>query len=210
MGLSVLIFGSQGYDKAINERLTQIRYNPVSFNDVKGFDLALFTGGEDVSPWYYKADMHPKTQNNPMRDAYEANAYSKLKKLGIPCVGICRGGQFLNVMNGGQMFQHVNGHAGSNHEVVTVDGEVFEVTSTHHQMMVPAKHGSLYAWSHENLSDVYEGLNLEAYEHGGKVVEPEAILYTDTNDLCVQWHPEYMSTKSRGYEYFNELLELIV
>lgn len=37
-------------------------------------------------------------------------------------VGICRGAQFLNVMAGGKMIQHVEGHAiHGTHEIVVTD-----------------------------------------------------------------------------------------
>lgn len=48
--------------------------------------------------------------------------YNNAKRLQIPMVGICRGAQFLNVMAGGKMIQHVEGHAiHGTHEIVVTD-----------------------------------------------------------------------------------------
>lgn len=54
-------------------------------------DLVVFTGGEDVSPSYYGASVHPKTYTNEYRDEVEKKAFNKALLLGIPMCGICRG-----------------------------------------------------------------------------------------------------------------------
>ena len=109
-------------------------------------DLMVFTGGEDVNPALYGEKPHVSTRFNEKRDRFERQVWTDYKD--IPKIGICRGGQFLNVMNGGEMWQDVDKHGVSaGHDManlVDLGGTKFHrdyvlnVTSTHHQMMVPA------------------------------------------------------------------------
>src|SRR5574343_347632 len=73
-------------------------------------DLVCFTGGEDVSPSLYGEQRHPRTYHNMNRDDRETELFNQCLKNQTPMVGICRGGQFLNVMNGGKMYQDVSHH----------------------------------------------------------------------------------------------------
>jgi len=65
----------------------------------------VFTGGADVSPFMYGEKKLSVTCNDEHRDEQEKLFFERYTK--VPKVGICRGGQFLNVMNGGKMWQHV-------------------------------------------------------------------------------------------------------
>lgn len=104
-------------------------------------DVIVFTGGADVSPTLYGQPAHSKTNISPLRDRYDTGIF--LMNPGVLKVGICRGGQFLNVMSGGSMIQHINGayHLGSHSIYTTRKGSesiITGVTSTHHQMMLPS------------------------------------------------------------------------
>ncbi len=108
-------------------------------------DVICFTGGEDVDPSLYGEKCLAGTNYNVRRDEYDADIYGQAVALKKPMVGICRGGQFLNVMEGGKMWQDVNNHAGRIHDVVDIkSGKVVEgMTSTHHQQMIPAENNVL-------------------------------------------------------------------
>lgn len=170
-------------------------------------DLVMFTGGEDVTPAFYGEEEHPKTFCNTERDHREALIYQQAKRLNIPCVGICRGAQFLNVMNGGKLVQHVTSHT-SSHNIKTSCGHTVPVSSTHHQMMDPADGAEVLAWA-EGLSSEYSGLKdfNPSVLSTGEVMEPEVVHYTDTADLCVQFHPEMLALDHSGRRYFKELLK---
>lgn len=171
-------------------------------------DLIMFTGGEDVTPMYYKEEPHVKTFFNPTRDAREARIWNEAKRLGIPCVGICRGGQFLNVMNGGRMVQHISNHTFP-HLMYTYSGKEMKVSSTHHQLMDPAEGAQLIAYA-KGLSDKYEGLtDYQPCTENDTILEPEVLLYEATKDLCVQFHPEIMAPDTEGRLYFHELIKLL-
>lgn len=154
-------------------------------------DVIVFTGGHDVSPSLYGQTEHPQTHSFWERDEQEREVFYTAAMQGIPMVGICRGSQFLNVMNGGTLIQHQTEHAGSPHMMYTRT-EMLEVTSTHHQMAVLPDEAELIGWAYECKDESW--------------VEPEVWWFASTRCLCVQYHPEYMTEDSRGWEFFQELL----
>lgn len=152
-------------------------------------ELVCFTGGADVTPSLYGDEAHPKTYNDPYRDAEEVKIFNALKERGIPMVGICRGAQFLNVMSGGRMYQHVTGHLGD-HEIVDVDsGEHVYVSSTHHQMMMPADNAIILGIS--TLGGTREWFDGQVAMRDVSNTDYEVVYYHDTRCLCFQPHPEF-------------------
>ena len=154
-------------------------------------DALLFTGGSDVTPSFYRR--LPIKEAGPFdeyRDMVEKDIFAtypdNLK------VGVCRGAQFLHVMNGGVLLQHIthDTHLGS-HEVTPewfsdpVVAHDFNVTSTHHQGIIPSGKGEVM------------------------VKEPETeicevVWYEDTKSFCFQPHPEY------GHEPTRALFQLLL
>lgn len=172
-------------------------------------DLICFTGGEDVNPALYGEKPHPSTYFNTTRDEQEMLVYQHALKLDIPMVGICRGGQFLHVMNGGKLYQDVDNHAlyETHAAFDTVTGEEVQVTSTHHQMMkYTFGEGELVAVAHltDSKSYVKDGVITEV-RSARNTQDPEVIWHADTNCLCFQPHPEFVDADST-YLYFKNLL----
>lgn len=186
--LKVFIVGG-GYDYA--EMFKKEGWEVI--NEMMLADLVQFTGGSDVSPFLYEENKHPQTGNDPKRDQKEEEIFNAAKEMGIPMAGICRGGQFLNVMNGGKMFQHVNNHASGPH-VASALGYVGKVlvTSTHHQMMIPAIYEDNIVLMTARESTRREKMGkFSPMSENGEHEDVEAIYYPDNNCLCYQPHPEF-------------------
>lgn len=166
-------------------------------------DLIQFTGGADVSPSLYGEKKHHTTYNDTERDYAEAGFFAIAQRLAIPMAGICRGGQFLNVMNGGSMWQDVDGHAirGTHTLLDVTTGKVIDVTSTHHQMMVKAGHGCLIAYANE--AQRKESMKEGQTDYGK---DTEIVFYPDSKSLCFQPHPEYVQPGHECADYYFELL----
>lgn len=158
-------------------------------------DLIQFCGGADVSPALYGQGRHEKTVNiNPKRDDNEQVIFGVALSKRIPMAGICRGAQFLNVMCGGKLWQHCNGHVlPGTHEVIdNVTAEVYQATSTHHQMMYPSNDA-------EVIAVAYEAKERHRCDNSGNVYicapsskgDPEVVYYEAQNCLCFQPHPEF-------------------
>ncbi|MFW6225392.1 MAG: gamma-glutamyl-gamma-aminobutyrate hydrolase family protein [bacterium] len=179
----------------LDEKLNVISFGEFLDSREKA-DLIYFDGGEDVSPSLYGDKELPVTYSNYKRDLEEAKVYALAKTLDIPCLGVCRGSQFLTALQpGGKIVQDVTGHSLYElHKIKLLnEGKDIEVTSTHHQMMYPfdTKH-ELIAVSSRRLSLHYHfGNNKDLskiYEFG----EPEIVYYPDTKCLGIQGHPEYL------------------
>lgn len=173
--------------------------------DIEEADLLQFTGGQDVSPFLYGQPVHPTTYSDPRRDLVESGYYSWGVRLGKKMAGICRGGQFLNVMNGGSMYQDIEGHAihGTHNCFDRHAGMSYQVTSTHHQMMKPGMSAERIAYSNERVTVTDfdgEGFTL------AKRIGEEVLYYPTTSSLCFQPHPELPHADSTR-EYYFELLE---
>ncbi len=162
----------------------------------------IFWGGTDVNPTLYKQPRHRTTQWPDInRDANEAKMFKSNVERGIPMVGICRGAQFLNVMNGGTLIQYVHGHTRDHLIIDLRNNEQFWVTSTHHQMMVPHKEAEIIAVDQREV-DVLESPLADTYV---KQQGMEVVFYPQTKSLCIQFHPEYMTEQSRAVKWTKNL-----
>ena len=177
-------------------------------------DIVLFTGGEDVSPSLYKTRQHPTTRCNKERDKAEVSVFKKIKPTQL-ALGICRGSQFLCVMNGGKLVQNCWNHAlRDTHGIIGDNNIEYEITSTHHQMQYPynlneGDYHVLFTTSCLRSSGCYEGgnINIETIINKG---EPEIVLYHKEGMpkcLAIQGHPEYMRPNAPVIEMLNNLID---
>ena len=166
-------------------------------------DIVIFTGGPDVDPTLYGEIAHHSTRIDTHRDQADLELYGDCFEKGIPMVGICRGAQFLHVMNGGKLYQDVDGHYGD-HPIYDVKTQrmVPKTSSTHHQMVIRQEGMEVLAESPKarnrwcNPTRNVEGMKQDV----------EAFFYPDTCVLGIQGHPEY-----RGYHQFTKWsLDLIL
>ena len=174
-----------------------------------GIDAFILWGGTDIHPSFYRAQPH-RMNGAPIfpseRDLWEWKAMQYCKAHGIPIIGICRGAQFLCAFAGGQLIQHVSGHGGPHHEVVTNDGEVFLTNSYHHQMLdVWGTNHKLIAWSKKAQSNEYYGERSETPDHikeqiaKGTWKEPEIVFFPEVKGLAIQGHPEWAGPELKEF-----------
>ncbi len=166
-----------------------------------GVDLVVFSGGTDVDPTYYGEPNRFSDEPDVERDSACYHLFKWCEANDVPMIGICRGSQFLNVMNGGSLWQDVDNHCG-NHYVYTDMGMVYEVTSTHHQMMIPGLGARLVAWAHESRNRK----SARSVEANFSQPDPEVLYYEATRSLCFQPHPEYGGYDETLY-FFKECME---
>lgn len=117
-------------------------------------DALILAGGSDIDPGSYGAQPHPETRGTwPERDRFEIALGTRALERDMPVLGICRGMQMLNVIQGGTLNQHVRDLVDNDlhrhtpgvftdHRVEldagslaarVVGGERTEVKSAHHQ-----------------------------------------------------------------------------
>src|SRR5690242_7453301 len=190
--------------------------------NVEDADFVLFTGGEDVSPEFYGEKIIKGTHCNIDRDRREQVIFNEALEKGLPMMGICRGGQFLNVMCGGGLWQHVSGHAMGNHKLLIYGDKsssldeakkdrTIMATSTHHQMMRPGKGAKVLAIG---VDDKEEPIAMEHIAYGREVTgksktdpDVEVVYYDKQGCLCFQPHPEFSIATKELKEYFLEAVD---
>ncbi len=158
-------------------------------------DMLVFTGGTDVDPTLYGEAPGEFTQRaDYVRDKVCEDLYWEVSgKYALPCVGICRGAQFITVMQGGKLKQHITNHNDYIHDVVFEDGSVMSVTSDHHQEMVPDDYVSVIGTAPDGTVEI-------TLNH----------LSTTVHDLCVQGHPEWVDeTHPFQIWFINQVKEML-
>lgn len=185
------------------DNIEEFRRNPSEFK------LVLFHGGSDVNPNMYK-DTSPNglCYFSKQRDLIDLGIFKTAIENKIPMVGVCRGIQFLNVMAGGKLMHHIENHAGVRHDFTSARGEEFTVTSTHHQMVIPAPGSHLIGWSSKKLSEKYIGNN-DMFRRWDKP-ETEAMVFPKINACGVQFHPEMMTSFDDAVKWFLKMVESFI
>lgn len=183
-------------------------------NQPENADLIVFNGGEDISAAIYGETPVPGYGINikpSQRDLQEMALFEMFKDdTSKMYLGICRGAQMLNCLNGGTLFQHVDQH-GRNHDMcVLATKEIIRITSTHHQQMRLGEGGIVLATASESNIRMAEGV-LERPKPDreamlmGQGDDMEIIWYPKHRTLCIQGHPEYVP----GSQFANFSIDLI-
>lgn len=154
-------------------------------DDIKSANIVLFTGGCDITPSLYGGYEQDDHTHNIDRDNFEIEMFQKVRKDQL-CVGVCRGGQMLNVMCGGKMVQDCEGHKNTYHDIIRCFFNPFlskrlYVNSRHHQQMSP------YNLPKKTYKILYKN------DNNNGILEPEIVLFNCKNKpkcLCLQFHPE--------------------
>lgn len=199
--LEVFIVGDQWEERAFAFMFSRAICKKAP--SIEKADLVVFTGGSDVDPQLYGEMKHSQTQCSSQRDDSDMTAYMTCLSQGIPMLGICRGAQFLHVMNGGKLYQHVDNHYGD-HEMWDVQKKIKldRVSSSHHQMVIPQREGFTLVATANKATNRWRNPSINDIGHRPDV---EAFFYRDTCCIGIQGHPEY-----RGYDYFAKwALELV-
>ena len=169
-------------------------------------DIVLFTGGiADVSPAMYGARPHKETMSEAEEDMRDILVFLEAVTLGVPMIGVCRGAQFGNVMNGGKLFQHVDQH-NKNHEIFVRRNQYYmTASSVHHQMCMPNEEGGM-----EIIAEAYESTGKwsddKTYKSSHTDFDVEAFWYPETAFLGFQGHPEYAGVEEYT-KFFIEIIE---
>ena len=163
-------------------------------------DLVVYGGGSDVSPEFY--GQHPIQQcgyPDRKRDEAERKVFVEARDLGIPQMGICRGAQFLHVMCGGTLWQHVNNHTRDHLIFDITSNTMVRTSSTHHQMMKWNNDMTLLACCDDDVAtyyeDAFEVIDFDKEKDYRPQLEVEVCSYEEDKVLCIQGHPEYGPTE---------------
>jgi len=172
-------------------------------------DMVVLSGGPDVHPYFYNGvDLHDLCYTDINRDRLELSVFEHCRSHGIKLTGICRGLQFLNVMDGGFMFQHVAHHTINHmHEVYyPFSGEKVPTNSYHHQLVGLPSSAIPIAWTEPRRSSIYvwpKGQVTKTIRQE----EIEAAIFPRIRAMGVQYHPEMMHRRSFGRVHFEAMFK---
>lgn len=184
--------------------LVELSFEKNNEEDILGCDGFVLTGGIDIHPSLYngKTDYPNAPKEFELeRDLFEKKIYLYSQQMHLPLLGICRGLQLVNVLNGGNLIQDLGGDNATHkkdtaedklHHVRITPGSLLqeiavetlqETNSAHHQSVDPVSIGRCLMVNCISESDgLIEGLEWKNKEDKGFL-------------LCVQWHPERIKDK---------------
>lgn len=155
------------------------------------FDGICVPGGADLDPRHYGQEPAAQTEDPVAhQDTFDMAVLSCAIRLGTPTLAICRGMQILNVIQGGDLIQHLApstvSHGNAVHDVtVTPDSRLFQVVGS---ARIPVS-----SYHHQAVGEIGTDLRVTATADDGCA---EALELIGGNLLAVQWHPEDLHTSS--------------
>jgi putative glutamine amidotransferase len=164
----------------------------------------LIPGGNDIDSRHWGEPLHAKAELiEEARHHQERAIYEAIPK-DLPVLGICYGCQFINVMEGGSLIQHlpeVTGHDADQHGTV----QTYAVTAG--SLTATALGTSLasgQSWHHQALGNVPVSLKVVAQNPDGTIEAIESCARPWM--IGVQWHPERTSEAQDSSSLFKAFI----
>ena len=163
-------------------------------------DGLIISGGYDIDPLRYNEEPHKLLQATcSERDEFEFYLAKKAIEKSIPLLGICRGHQIINVVNGGSLYQDISlkegtyiNHVQSNHG--TEVSHTIDIDKTSMLYSILGETALVNSLHHLAIKDLAPGFKAVATSKDGVI---EAIEKIDGSFVMgVQWHPEALSSKN--------------
>lgn len=149
----------------------------------KNFDGLVIPGATpDIWPGYYGQGMAGAKNCNKSFDKYRFKMIKKFILKGKPVFGICGGLQSINVLCGGDLIQHIDGHRGVRHNV--------KILKNSPNYSLFGKKVSVYHSHHQCVGKVAPGFVVTELDKKDNHIE--AIKHTRYPIYGVQYHPECM------------------
>lgn len=176
-------------------------------------DGLLLTGGADVNPFLYNEERSKKLGNiKPERDLYEKELYYIAKEKKLPILGICRGMQIINVLEGGTLYQDLEYRENKQNNYIE---HLQKDNKSHPAHYITLKKDSFLfnifnldkiavnSYHHQAIKDVAPNFIITAESLEGII---EGIEDRENRIICVQWHPERMLNNNKMLEIFKAFI----
>lgn len=165
----------------------------------------LIPGGDDIDAARFGEENHPKVSlQDPARYESEAALWKEISPE-MPVLGICYGCQFINVIRGGSLVQHLpdvvhhEAHSGGTLQTYSLEAD----SRTAQILGTSTPQGKSY--HHQGVGRIGEGLRVTGSHEDGTV---EALEATDRSWLIgVQWHPERTPNDDATKRLFTSFIE---
>lgn len=177
-------------------------------NLVESLDGIIFTGGDNIdSLWYGEQPLVEQCIETKLRNKFERALFFVAKNNEIPILGICRGSQLINVLQGGSLYQDISkqintkiDHSGTGRKLEEKQHLVFLKKDSFLAGVYKKKELSVNSFHVQGIKELGENLKVTAKSEDGI---PEAIEYKgDFFMQGVQWHPEGLDDNLPLFEEF--------
>jgi putative glutamine amidotransferase len=152
-------------------------------------DGLILAGGSDVDPGSYGAKPAPETKGSwPERDRFEIALGTRALERDMPVLGICRGMQMLNVIQGGTLNQHLGLQLHRHTPGAFCDHGVRLEPGSLAARVIGGERTAVKSAHHQGVGELGEGVIATGWAEDDVV---EAIELPDRSfAVGVLWHPE--------------------
>ena len=155
-------------------------------------DGILFSGGSDLDPELYGAELHSETTGvREDRDRAEMALLTAALERDLPVLAVCRGSQVLNVALGGDLVQHLPetvGHEGHKHTPGEFSDHEVKLEPGTRVADLLGDRAPVKSHHHQGFGRIGDGLRETGWADDGTVeaLEDPSRRFA----LGVLWHPE--------------------
>lgn len=152
-------------------------------------DGLILAGGSDIDPASYGAQPHTETRGSwPERDRFEIGLGTRALERDMPVLGVCRGMEMLNVIQGGTLNQHLGLELHRHTPGAFTDHRVRLESGSLAERVVGAELTEVKSAHHQGVEVLGDGVVATGWADDGVV---EAIELPDRSfAVGVLWHPE--------------------
>lgn len=163
----------------------------------------LIPGGGDLDPSKWNEELHPEAKLiRPERPNFETKLFAEIPTE-LPVLGICYGCQFLNVVHGGSLHQHLPEHTNKVHTEGPLDSYVIKPDSQTAAIMGTNPKGM--SFHHQAVNRVGNGLRIVGHSDDGTVEALESVERPWM--IGVQWHPERTPSDAESVALFKSFVD---
>ena len=173
----------------ISNQITILPITPHITNEqLKSFDLIVFSGGNDVSSVN-------ASKLSRLRDNVEKKIFDCAVLNSIPVVGVCRGMQFLNEQLGGSLV-HIKDHVNKSHTLESFASWIPKMRL----------YNSFHSWG---ITEDTIGSSLVPCAFSDNNMYIEAFSHISLPIRAVMWHPErFIPTVGDSSSYYAQQIEI--